>query len=108
MLIDANQERSHRIDPPRYVGKERVKESIEVPNYPGVQAKLVIFRASKRFERTSNKTRLGGVVVKSEHAIHEATLFDNELEVDPHCPMFLWAPYLPVHRPALESVRRSL
>ena len=68
-----------------------------MPGYPHAKAKLMIFRASKRFDRTPNKTRLGGILVKSVHAIHEATLFDNQLEVDPHALWFygrLSCPYI--------------
>ena len=97
MLIDVNRGRSNKIKPPQYIGNERVNVHFEVPGYPGVRAKLLICRSSKRFERMSNRSRLGGILVKSVHAIHEATLFDYELELDPHAWWFygrLICPYI--------------
>ena len=72
----------------RPAGKRRVSKTFAVPGYPGARAKLVIFRARKRFRSAKSRFRLGGVLVKSRHAIHEATLFDRGLEWDPHAQWF--------------------
>ena len=96
-LRDINQGRSHAIQAPRYAGKERVKVTFDVPGYSGAAAKLVICRSSRRFQRESDRFRLGGILVKSRHAIHEATLLDNGLESDPHALWFygrLTCPYI--------------
>ena len=96
-LRDINQDRSHAIQAQKYGGKERVKVTFDVPGYSGAAAKLVICRSSKRFQRESDRFRLGGILVKSRHAIHEATLLDNELESDPHALWFygrLTCPYI--------------
>ena len=72
----------------RPAGKRRVSKTFAVPGYRGTRAKLVIFRARKRFRSEKSRFRLGGILVKSRHAIHEATLFDRKLEWDPHAQWF--------------------
>ena len=69
-------------------GKRRVAKTFPVPGYSGATAKLVIFRARRKFQSERNRFRLGGILVKSRHAIHEATLFDRSLEWDPHAQWF--------------------
>jgi len=87
-LVDVNRDRRDRIEPPRYDGHNRLKVSFGVPGYPEARAKLVVNRARKRFEREPDRTRLGGILVKSRHAVHEATYFDRALENDPHALWF--------------------
>lgn len=72
----------------RPAGKRRVSKTFAVPGYRGARAKLVIFRARKRFRAERSRFRLGGILVKSRHAIHDATLFDKGLEWDPHAQWF--------------------
>ena len=72
----------------RPAGKRRVSRTFPVPGYAGAKAKLVVFRARKRFGTEKNRFRLGGILVKSRHAIHEATLFDRSLEWDAHAQWF--------------------
>ncbi len=72
----------------RPAGRKRVSRTFVVPGYPGAKAKLVILRARKRFRSARNRFRLGGILVKSRHAIHEATLFDRSLEWDSHAQWF--------------------
>ena len=72
----------------RPAGKRRVSRTFRVPGYPGARAKLVISRARTRFRSARNRFRLGGILVKSRHAIHEATLFDRSLEWDSHAQWF--------------------
>ena len=72
----------------RPAGKRRVSRSFSVPGYPGAKAKLVVLRARKRFRSAKDRFRLGGILVKSRHAIHEATLFERGLEWDPHAQWF--------------------
>lgn len=66
----------------RPAGRQRVATTFEVPGYPGAKAKLLVFRARKQFKSGRDRFRLGGILVKSRHAIHEATLFDRGLEWD--------------------------
>ena len=66
----------------------RVSRTFVVPGYSGAKAKLLVFRARNRFRSERNRFRLGGILVKSRHAIHEATLFDKGLEWDPHAQWF--------------------
>ena len=97
VLRDLGQNKSAVITVPKYEGNERVKQSFEVPGYPGAKAKLIIKRATKRFEREKDRFRLNGILMKSQHAIHEATLFDPSLENDPHALWFfgkLTCPYI--------------
>ena len=77
-----------RIEAPPLGGKDRLKESFEVPKYPGAKAKLTIRRTSEVLEREQSRFRRGGILIKSRHAIHEATLFDKDLETDPHAQKF--------------------
>ncbi|MFC2085776.1 hypothetical protein ACFLRO_01045 [Bacteroidota bacterium] len=88
VLIDVGRGLEEKIRPLQYLGKERVSKTIRVPGYPSATAKLKIYRAPKRFERTSDRFRKGGVLVKSRHAIHEATLFDRSLDSDDHAQWF--------------------
>ena len=89
VLRDSTQQREHVLKAPRCEGKERVSQTLSIPDYPDVKAKLVIVRAKKQFEaRQRARFRLGGILVKSRHAVHEATLFDNVLDGDPHALWF--------------------
>ena len=72
----------------RPAGKRRVSKTFPVPGYSGATAKLVIYRARRKFQSERNRFRLGGILVKSRHAIHEATLFDRSLEWDAHAQWF--------------------
>ena len=72
----------------RPAGRRRVSKTFSVPGYPGATAKLIVFRARKKFKAERNRFRLGGILVKSRHAIHEATLFDKSLEWDAHGQWF--------------------
>jgi hypothetical protein len=73
---------------PHVEGHERVKELLEIPGYPGVTAKLTLCRASRPFETEGPRFRLGGVLVESRRAVHEATLFDSSLETNPFALRF--------------------
>jgi hypothetical protein len=88
MLIDRNRERTDQLTVPSLSGNERVSETIAVPGYNGITAKLTIKRAGRPFERDNPRFRLGGILVKSRHGIHEATLFDSSLENDVHAQWF--------------------
>ena len=77
-----------RIAAPVLGGKDRVKVQFRVPGYPGANAKLTIRRTSEVLERERNRFRRGGILIKSRHAVHEATLFDKDLETDPHASRF--------------------
>ena len=70
------------------VGKDRLKESFSVPGYPNATAKLTIRRTSETIEPEHDRFRRGGILIKSRHAVHEATLFDRALEKDPHALRF--------------------
>jgi len=87
-LRDLAKDRKDTIAFPRIEGTDRVKEAFEVPGYRGVQAKLIISRAKRRFERTNERFRLGGILVQSRRAVHQATLFDSALEANPHALWF--------------------
>lgn len=96
-LRDVRQHRRDVLGVPPIEGKVRVKEPFEVPGYPGASAKLHIMRAKKRFQPEPYRFRLGGILVMSNHAVHEATLFDSSLESDPHALWFygkLVCPYI--------------
>ncbi len=79
---------THPLKLPMPKGKERVAKTFTVPGYPGKHAKITIFRTYKRFERGNDRFRLGGILVKSRHAIHEATLFERSLEFDSNAHWF--------------------
>jgi hypothetical protein len=88
ILRDLNQEREEQVRPFTVEGHERLKARFSIPNYPGAEAKLVVLRAKKRFEAGQQKFRQGGILIKSRHAIHEATYFAPELEHDPYAAWF--------------------
>ncbi len=76
------------IKPPVLAGRDRIKVAFDVPGYAGARAKLTISRTSEQLEREKPRFRRGGILIKSRHAVHEATLFDKELETDPHALRF--------------------
>lgn len=90
VLIDPNKGRQDRVMPPTIEGHDRIKETFEVPGYAGVSAKLVVKRADRPLEEegVGDRFRLGAILVKSRHAIHEATLFASDLQNDPHAKWF--------------------
>lgn len=88
ILRDLGQNRKKVIVTPKIEGDVRVKETFEVPGYPGAHAKLIIKRSKKPLEREKERFRLNGIVIKSRRAVHEATLFDPSLENDPHALRF--------------------
>lgn len=88
LLRDLGQKQEDKLTVPLLAGSERVKEPLQIPGYPGVQAKLFISRSTKRFDREADRFRLGGIQVESKRAIHEATLFDSALESDSHALWF--------------------
>ena len=79
-------ERAVRLHRP--AGRKRVSVRFTVPGYRGATAKLLVFRARRKFKAGKGRFRLGGILVKSRHAIHEATLFDRGLEWDPNALWF--------------------
>ncbi|HUF10161.1 MAG TPA: hypothetical protein VMO47_12615 [Rhodothermales bacterium] len=97
IIRDLNKEREDVISGPHYDSVERVSTRLQIPGFPDADAKLKIFRSRRPFEREKERFRRGGIVVKSRHAIHEATLFDPGLESDPHAQWFhgrLVCPYI--------------
>jgi hypothetical protein len=88
VLRDVTQGRSDVIAPLAFEGKERISERFIVPGYEGAEAKLVIKRSRERLEDQRPRFRLGGILIKSKHAIHEATLFSPDLENDPNAKWF--------------------
>ena len=88
VLHDLNRDRTDQLQPLALPGNERVSETFPVPGYPRLTAKLIIKRAQRPFERDNPRFRLGGILVKSKHAIHESSLFDSSLENDVHAQWF--------------------
>ena len=87
IVIDKNGERTKQIVSHVVLGVERLAKTIRIPGYE-FTAKLTIKRAAKPFERAANKFRRGGILIKSQHAVHEVTLFDSALENDIHAQRF--------------------
>jgi len=88
VLIDLNRDRQDIVKAPQIEGRDVLKERLVIPDYPHADAKLIIRRATRRLESGRSKFREGGILIKSQHAIHEATLFAPELEHDPHAAWF--------------------
>lgn len=88
VLRRLQQGKESRVQFPQLEGRKRVSERFAIPGYPGAEAKLVIYRAPKPFARAKDRFRLGGILVKSRHAIHESTLFDSSLDTDPCAAWF--------------------
>ena len=89
ILIDTNQGRRDTLAPPQFDAHERVKRGFDVPGYPDATAKIIIKRATKQFLDEQPRFRLGGILVKSTHAVHESTYFDERLSSDPHAAWFV-------------------
>lgn len=83
----SSKDRSDRIATLPFDGNERVNERFKIPEYD-VEAKLIIYRSKTRLEDRAPRFRRGGILVKSKHAIHEATLFASDLENDPNAQWF--------------------
>ncbi len=64
-------------------GELKLDEVFEVPDYPGVQARLKIWRSSEPLDGYSDRFRRSGLVIKGERAIHECSLLADEFEKDP-------------------------
>ena len=97
VVKDLTKNRVDELHAPVLDGNVRIETTFEIPGYSGATAKLVIKRGHKQFERERPRFRAGGITVKAKHAIHEATLFDTKLEVDPHAAWFsgrLVCPYI--------------
>jgi hypothetical protein len=88
VLYDVSQDRRDVIKALVIEGNERVSERFKVPGNEDVEAKVIIMRAKERLEDQRPRFRVGGILVKSRHAIHEATLFAPELEHDPNAKYF--------------------
>jgi hypothetical protein len=88
VLHDINKDRTDKITAPRFDGTERISERLKIPGYEGAEAKLSISRSKTRFDDRTPRFRRGGILVKSKHAIHQATLFASDLENDPNAQWF--------------------
>jgi len=88
VVRDLNRKREAVVNGPGIDGNEKVKVTFEIPGYPGSTAKLAIKRAHKQFDRERHRFRTGGILIKATHAVHESTLFDPRLEIDPHASWF--------------------
>lgn len=84
----SSKDRSDRIIALPFDGTERISERFKIPGYDDIEAKLTIYRSKTQFEDRAPRFRRGGILVKSKHAIHEATLFASELENDPNAQWF--------------------
>jgi len=97
ILRDIGRKYQEILSAPHIDGKDRWKESFDIPGYPEAKAKLIICRAKEPFEREPERFRLGGIRIESKRAIHQATLFDPALESDNHALWFfgrLVCPYI--------------
>ncbi|MCY4158218.1 MAG: hypothetical protein OXE92_07405 [Bacteroidetes bacterium] len=79
IILKDGAEKQMVIEPPVLAGRERLKVAFDVPCYAGAKANLTISRTSEQLEREKPRFRRGGILIKSRHAVHEATLFDKDL-----------------------------
>ena len=98
LLVNLN-EKGHKGDKLQYrypSGELKVDEEMAIPGYPGVTARLRIWRHGTRFdEEKRSPFRENGILVRSRRAIHQITLFG--LESDPYSEWFfgkLDCPYI--------------
>jgi len=97
IVRDLNQSRNDVVLAPPFQGDVRVETALDIPGYQGAKAKLIIYRAPRQFNPDQQRFRKGGILIKSKHAIHEATLFDPRYDRDPHALWFygkLSCPYI--------------
>jgi len=87
-LYDINKKRQTLLTLPILEGKDRLKETFKIPEYPGAEAKLIIKRSKDKIVSSSHRFRLNGIIVKSKHAIHESTYFSPELDDDPYAQWY--------------------
>ncbi len=88
IFLKDNTQKPIEIEPRVLSGRDRIKVVFDVPGYVGAKAKLSVCRTSEQLEREIARFRRGGILIKSRHAVHEATLFDKDLDTDPHALRF--------------------
>lgn len=89
IVRDLNKGREEVLCLPRLSATDRLKETFPIPGYESATAKLIVRRADRQFLGEKSKLRMGGIIVKSRHAVHESTLFDPQLEHDQHAAWFV-------------------
>jgi len=89
VLRDLRQIREDKLTWDPMARTKRLSERLQIPGYPQAEAKLIIERAHERLKDKRPRFRNGGILIKSRHAIHEATLFASDLEHDPHAEWFV-------------------
>ena len=87
ILRDMLRGKQDEVEPLAFEGKERLSDSFQVPGYPAT-VKMKVYRSSRPLERDKERFRKGGILIRSRHAVHQATLFDPVLESDPHAAWF--------------------
>jgi len=73
---------------PQPEGELKVEEEFEVPGYPGIKAKLKIWRSPEPLDSYGDRFRRNGFIIKGERAIHECSLLADEFEKDPLASKF--------------------
>lgn len=87
-LTDVNRNQTDRVTAVKIEGEDVLKQRFAIAGYSNAEAKLVIKRASEVLESRPSRFRTSGLLVKSRHAIHGATLFDPSLDFDPYAAYF--------------------
>lgn len=64
-------------------GELKCEEEFEVPGYPGIEAKLKIWRSPEPLDGYGDRFRRNGFIIKGGRAIHECSLLADEFEKDP-------------------------
>jgi hypothetical protein len=80
-LIDLNQGKECQLKYNFPKGETVFDEEITIPNYPEAKAHFVIYEHSSAFQQEPLPYREGGILVKSEAAIHDCTYFNLETEL---------------------------
>lgn len=74
---------------PKFDSKERINQTFEVTGYPGVKAKLRVYRRKDgAFSNAEKDLRLGMIRITDGKAVHESSFLNRDLENDPLSKVF--------------------
>lgn len=91
--------------------KPLFEKALAVPGYLEAEAKLVLYKSSKRIKvDLTSPYWSGGVEIKSGHAIHGLTLFSRDIENNPYAEFYfgrLSCPYIDKLQNEFEEAERK-
>lgn len=89
ILTDIVSNKTEELARPKFDSNERINEPFEVTGYPGVKAKLRVYRRKDgAFSDSEKDFRLGMIRITDGKAVHESSFLNRDLENDPLSKVF--------------------